>query len=332
MRVPHSPPKDQAMHQSPLVASGNALPTFIGALAEPDAFTAMLDQLAEGVYIVDRQRTIRFWNSGCERISGYPAEAVVGHHCFDNILRHVDEDGTRLCFGLCPLAATMRDEEPRTARVWLHHREGHRVPVLVRTAPIHDEAANVIGAIEFFTDESTLAATEDRVKELEGLALSDPLTGLPNRRFLDVALPARLSEMRRYGATAGLIFADIDHFKRVNDEHGHELGDKVLKMVALTLAGNLRASDVACRFGGEEFVILLPHAEASDVEAIGARLGTLVRTSSIETGAGTPLAVTVSFGATVSRFRDSPAAILERADELLYRSKAEGRDRVTFAA
>ena len=104
------------------------LSTLVGALSQPDAFRGMLDGLADGVYLVDRRRTILFWNKASERISGYAASEVVGRHCFDNILRHVDATGTRLCFGLCPLAHTMRDGEPRAADNWLHQRLGTESP------------------------------------------------------------------------------------------------------------------------------------------------------------------------------------------------------------
>ncbi len=109
---------------------------------------------------------------------------MVGHHCFDNILRHIDADGNRVCFGLCPLAHTMADGESRQTRVWLHHKLGHRVAVRVAVNAIRDHDGKVIGGIETFTDDSALAATQERVAELEHLAMVDQLTEVPNRRFL----------------------------------------------------------------------------------------------------------------------------------------------------
>jgi diguanylate cyclase (GGDEF)-like protein/PAS domain S-box-containing protein len=305
------------------------LPDVVTALAQPDAFREMLDGLADGVYLVDRKRTILFWNRASERISGFPAAEVIGRHCFDNILRHVDEHGNRLCFGLCPLAHTMRDGEPREADVWLHHKDGHRVPVAVRTTPIRDAEHTIIGAIEFFTDSSRLADTEGRITELEAMALADPLTGIPNRRFLDVALNGRLNEVRRHGRSLGVVFADIDRFKRVNDTYGHDIGDKVLRMIASTLAGNLRTSDLVTRFGGEEFVLLLPDADPASLPALCERLSMLVRTSSIDLDGGEEVTVTISMGATLATAKDDAEGLLHRADQLLYRSKRDGRDRVT---
>ena len=93
----------------------------------------LLDSLFDGVYFVDLDRRITYWNAGAERISGYLRSEVVGSCCADNLLRHIDTEGHKLCQDGCPLAATMRDGKTRESSVYLHHKFGHRVPVLVRT-------------------------------------------------------------------------------------------------------------------------------------------------------------------------------------------------------
>jgi diguanylate cyclase (GGDEF)-like protein/PAS domain S-box-containing protein len=243
----------------PVPATWRAASEFDAALGEPDFFVELLDSLSDAVYLVDRDRTIRFWNRACEQITGYRAVEVVGHHCFEGILRHVDEHGRRLCFGPCPLALTIKDGTPRENRIWLHHKDGHRVEVQVGVRPVRDGRGQIIGAIETFTDESAVAATHARLAELEQLAMVDALTGVPNRRFLEMTLSSRLAELRRYAVPFVVAFADIDHFKRVNDDNGHDVGDEVLRMVAKTLSGNVRSSDTLARFGGEEFVLVLNH-------------------------------------------------------------------------
>jgi diguanylate cyclase (GGDEF)-like protein/PAS domain S-box-containing protein len=298
------------------------------ALGQPDFFREVLDGLSDAVYLVDRRRTIRFWNRACEQITGYASEEVVGRHCFDNILRHVDDEGHRLCVGLCPLAHTMRDGEPRRTRVWLHHKDGYRLPVHVGVNPIRDADGQIIGAIETFTDDSTLAASQERIGELEQLAMVDALTGVPNRRFLELTLSSRLAELRRGGAPFVVAFADVDHFKRINDVHGHDIGDRVLKMIATTLAADLRGSDTLSRFGGEEFVLLLHQAGTDASGLVCERLRSLVASSSLDVPDGS-VSVTASFGATLAEASDSPETVLHRADALLYQSKRDGRDRVT---
>ncbi len=310
-------------------AVAEEFPTLVGALSQPDAFRGMLDSLADGVYLVDRGRRILFWNDACERITGYAASEVVGHRCFENILRHVDCTGTRLCNGLCPLACTMRDGVPRSDDLWLHHKAGQRVPVSVRTTPIRDAGGEIIGAIEFFTDGSRLEASEEQIAKLRALALTDPLTSLPNRRYAELALSGRLAEVRRHNRCLGVVFADIDRFKTVNDTYGHDIGDDVLRMVATTLSQNVRQGDTATRFGGEEFVLLLPDATSAELRTLAERLCMLVRSSSIDLAPSGELSVTISMGATFATSHDDVAGLLHRADQLLYRSKRGGRDRVT---
>lgn len=300
----------------------------VGALAEPDAFRGMLDSLEDGVYLVDRRRRILFWNAAAERISGYEASEVVGRRCFENILRHIDCNGSRLCTGLCPLAYTMRDGVPRSGDIWLHHKAGQRVPVSVRVTPIRDGAGQVIGGMEFFTDRSRLVASEEQVSTLRALALNDPLTGLPNRRYFELELNSRLAAVRRHHHSLGLLFADIDRFKAINDTHGHDVGDMALKMVANTLAANLRTGDTVARYGGEEFAILLPLIDASAMTGLAERLRMLVRRCSIDLPAGGEVSVTLTIGATQATPDDDAAVLLRRVDEQLYRGKRAGRDRV----
>ncbi len=298
------------------------------ALSEPDYFLEVLDGLSDAVYLVDRRRTIMFWNRECERITGYSAAEVVGRHCFDNILRHIDENGQHLCFGSCPLAHTMKDGTPRHVRVWLHHKEGHRLAVRVGVNAVHDREGKIIGAIETFADDSALTATQEKVSELEHIAMVDALTGIPNRRFLDLTLSSRLAELRRHGSPFSVVFGDIDNFKRFNDEHGHDVGDRILRMVATTLSADLRGNDTVVRFGGEEFVMLLHHAAGPAPTAACERFRQLVAASSLDTDDG-HLRVTISLGATMAMPSDSPSSVLRRADKLLYQSKRSGRNRVS---
>ena len=301
---------------------------FGAALSDPESVLEVLDALSEAVYLVDRGRTIRFWNKACERITGFAASEVVGRNCYAGILQHIDDEGMPLCFRTCPLAHTMADGEPRRARVWLHHKRGHRLAVCIAVNPIRDRDGTVIGAIETFTDDSGLLATQQRIAELEHLAMADPLTQVPNRRFLDLTLPSRLNELRRHGVPFVLAFCDVDEFKSFNDENGHGVGDQVLRMVATTLAAEMRGSDTIVRYGGEEFVLLMHHATAERPDAGCERLRRLVAASSLDLS-DRRLSVTMSFGATLARRTDTPDLVMHRADHLLYRSKQAGRNVVT---
>lgn len=291
---------------------------------------SMLDQLEDGVYILDPQRRIRYWSAGAERITGFTAADVLGRSCADNVLKHVDGEGRCLCHEGCPLAAVMQDGQPRSADVYLHHKDGHRVPVHVFGEAIRDWQGRIIGSFETFSDITQSAAAIERICALEAEAYLDALTGVPNRRYFESALNTRFAELRRDKLHFGLIMIDVDHFKRFNDEHGHKIGDEVLTLVARTLAHACRVYDMVARWGGEEFTVLAGHGVAAEVLSLANRLRALVENSTLEHG-GRVLHVTISLGATLARAEDDAASLLTRADQLLYQSKANGRNRVTFA-
>ncbi len=292
-------------------------------------YKELMDQLYDGVYFVDRTRQILYWNSAAEKITGFPASEVLKKCCADNILRHVDAFGTGLCETACPLTEVMKDGVPRDAEVFLHHKDGHRIPVSLHTAPVLDAQGQIIGAVELFTDNTPKANILARIAELEELVMLDPLTMLGNRRFIEMNLRSRLDEMDRYGLSFGLLFLDIDHFKRINDRYGHDSGDKVLRMVANTLAVNSRPFDVFGRWGGEEFVGIVQHVDHQSLYDIAERLRSLVKASFVVED-DNKIQATVSVGACFARAGDTLETLIRRADELMYRSKTLGRDRVSM--
>lgn len=294
-----------------------------------ESYKKIIDELRDGLYIVDTNRRIVFWNHAAERISGYSAEEVVGKPCADNILCHVDDAGLNLCCSECPLATTIDSGAPHDAEVFLHHKNGHRVPVSVHVVPLTDEQGNVLGGVEMFSDSSYQAANEMRVRELEKLALLDGLTQIANRRYLDRELESRLEEMNRYDIPFGILFMDLDDFKTVNDRFGHETGDRVLQFVAGTLSANSRPFDLYGRWGGEEFVGIIRNVNAANLKHLGQRLRRLAEKSFVLVK-GEKLRVTISIGATMAVKKDTVHTLLQRADSLMYQSKAAGKNRLTI--
>ncbi len=292
-----------------------------------DFYRELLDTMSDGVYFVDRARRITYWSSGAERLTGYSAAEVVGSSCRDGLLNHVDEGGTELCGTGCPLEATIRDGRCRDAHVFLHHADGHRRPVWVRTAPMTGPDGTVVGAVEVFSDDSAMAAFRAETGRLRKLALTDQLTGLGNRRYLEAELGARLEQWRRHGLPFGLLIADVDLFKRVNDRYGHDVGDQTLAMVARTLSFGARGEEVVTRYGGEEFVVLLPQCDAGAIAATAERLRSLVEASRLVV-ARQVIEVTVSIGGAMATASDDAESLLRRADDLLYSAKEAGRNRV----
>ncbi len=291
-------------------------------------YRKVLDNLQEGVYCVDRDRTITFWSKSAERITGFSASEVIGTRCMDNILNHVDEKGQQLCRDACPLTQCLRKKKEQSSRMYLHHKNGHRIPVALHITPIFDNSGDLIGAVETFSDTSSQIAAIEKINELSEIALLDPVTRLGNRRSTESTISRRLEELRRYSWPFGLLFIDIDSFKMINDTFGHQTGDRALKMVGTTLRNSLRQFDFAGRWGGDEFVAILVNITADELKKIGERLRLLVSNSNVSRFRN-PLWVTVSIGATLARQEDTTTSLLKRADELMYQSKQAGKNRTT---
>jgi diguanylate cyclase (GGDEF)-like protein len=168
--------------------------------------------------------------------------------------------------------------------------------------------------------------------ELNLQAMRDPLTGLYNRRQLEESLHREVLRARRVGSPVGVMVIDVDHFKRVNDTLGHEVGDSALRGVAEVLASCVREEDIACRAGGEEFVIILPGTGKTALRSRAEAVRKTIEQASIPAGDGM-LKLTVSIGlASFPSFGDTGQSVLRVADVALYKAKAAGRNRVIMGS
>jgi diguanylate cyclase (GGDEF)-like protein len=177
--------------------------------------------------------------------------------------------------------------------------------------------------------------------ELEKKAFMDALTGLFNHRYLEEQLKHEVARAQRFGRSLSLLFVDCDHFKKLNDTHGHRTGDEALRRIATVLQGAVRAADVpirmevepfAARYGGEEFVVLLPETPAEGAKVVAERIRARIRETEFPGGETQPLGrVTVSIGVATLAHGEDAAALVERADRALYAAKTQGRDRIVVA-
>jgi diguanylate cyclase (GGDEF)-like protein/PAS domain S-box-containing protein len=316
-------------HMEALVAARARTAT--GASSDPvlssPLHKSIVDNLSDGVYYIDRERRINYWNHGAERLTGYSAADVIGRFCYDNILSHVDAEGRSLCHTACPLLKTMNDGRERQAILWLRHSNGHRLPVQVRTTPIHEDGpVKVVGGVQTFSDATGLVEAREEASRARRDALTDPLTGLPNRRLLDAVLASRHDELERHQVPFGFLMIDVDHFKLFNDEHGHDVGDRALRTVAATLKGGLRAGDTLVRWGGEEFAVVASHVTDDGIVRLADRLLLLIRATRVQTtGGGVP--IRVSLGGALALPGEPLEQLFVRADRALLAAKATGRDR-----
>ncbi len=246
------------------------------------------------------------------------------------LYRHVREawarDGTRIATR--SVIAIPFAMEPEEAGVFFLRRNVTEPPLTAADVEFADTVIRAaVSAIQRATlIESTIADN----RRLEQLAHTDPLTKALNRRALSERLGAEMERVRRYNTTMSLLLIDLDHFKLINDTHGHLAGDDVLVEVAGMLQRVVRAVDIVARYGGEEFVIVLPETGAPGAEAFAERLRELIEGHGFAVSRGRPIRLTTSIG--VSSFPgfgvESVEDLLANADQALYRAKTEGRNRV----
>jgi diguanylate cyclase (GGDEF)-like protein/PAS domain S-box-containing protein len=294
-----------------------------------ETFVYLLNNLADGVYFTDLEGRIIYWNKGAEQLSGYRESEVLGKMCRENILMHMDASGRVLCTSTCPLREAMQDGQPREADIYMHHKNGSRISIHLWTGPLRDSSGRIIGAVEAFSDNTAKTQMAEKLAQMEQLALLDPLTSLPNRRYLDSHIYSCLEEFRRGGWNFGILYMDVDDFKSINDRFGHEAGDLALKMVARTLDANSRYFDVVGRWGGEEFIAVIHHVNESSLTESAERLRMLVERSSLSDYGS--LHVTISIGGAPAGAGDTAETVLNRADANLYKAKQSGKNCVCIS-
>jgi two-component system cell cycle response regulator len=225
------------------------------------------------------------------------------------------------------LAIVERDDKPRSVKAL----EIGVNDILSRPVDPEELAARVKTLVRHKRYTDMLRNTLDHSLEL---AVTDTLTGLHNRRYMTTQAAALVQRAAMGGEPVAALLVDIDHFKRINDTFGHDVGDEVLKEFAVRLATNVRGIDLACRYGGEEFVVIMPDTALQDALRIAERLRRHVAGSPFKApGLADPLSVTISVGvACTDGASDTPDALLKRADEAVYEAKAHGRNQVVTRA
>jgi len=296
-------------------------------------FSQIVDTISLGILVIDPEGRVVAWNRWMENATGRAYPEVRGRSLyelfpelrgpvFQRNLRSVLQFGNFAYFSqrVHGYLLPMRPDPDSTA-AGAERMEQHCVMGPVREG---GKIVQVYLVIEDVTE------AVHREKLLAELAMKDVLTEAYNRRYFDRRLVEELDRCRRYGRSLGLVMLDLDHFKEVNDLHGHLFGDETLRRSVKAWASVLRSSDILARYGGEEFCVLLPETELPEASLLAERVRAATSASEIEYG-GRVARITASAGVAASRPGDGPDDILRRVDEALYRAKAGGRNRVEAA-
>lgn len=286
----------------------------------PIFYRTVLNNLKEGVYFVDTSRTITFWNTGAEKITGYSENEVLHKPCHWNLLMHTDGNGTNLCQGKCPLAKTLTDGMVREETLFLQHKAGYSVPVAVRILPMRNMSKQIVGAVEIFSDLTPSSEHGKKLKALATLAYFDLVTGLPNRRYMESRISTMLVEYKKNLSPFGLLLINILGFKTLNDKFGPEVGDQVLRSVARNIAAGVGPDDVVCRWDGTRFLVMTPNTKKTLLLLLAEKLRPIaLRAANME--GSDDVALKVSMAGVINRMDDTTATLQQRLASFLQDSE-----------
>ena len=282
---------------------------------DPALLSAIIDTVGDGIYCVDTERRIFFWNKAAERITGYTAEEMIGKQCFESKLDHIDKGGRPLCDLLCPLVGTIFDGKSRQEKVLLKHKDGHRVPVVVNTFPL-EESGVTIGAMEIFQDCLPPVYDGDFVQALAQSMMHDELTGLPNKTYLNNFISYKLRENKSFTHSFVLAFAAIENYRELERSCGVSEMQHIVKRIADKLKTRARRNDLIGRWNEDSFIGVFSGSGSEDEHVVGKKLLMWLEeiNSELPEGSG----VKVSVGVTSVRNDDTLDTIIERADKNMY--------------
>lgn len=273
----------------------------------------------------DRHWTMLFVSQGCARLTGYEPEDLINNRVASYASLMDEEDSERI---LAEVQAALDNDESFSLEYGLTRQDGSRIWVWERGRGVEEEDGTVVleGIVLDISDRKTLE------NELEEMATRDPLTGLFNRREMSRLLEEELDRARRYQRPMAVLWVDFDHFKDVNDTFGHAAGDSVLRSISRLLLGSVRSVDAIGRFGGEEFVIVLPEMDLEEARDTAERLRCKVAEKPQPLGNGQEVPLTISVGVAVYPDHGQTASTLcAAADKAMYLAKQRGRNCVAMA-
>ncbi|MEM8666726.1 MAG: diguanylate cyclase [Planctomycetota bacterium] len=287
-------------------------------------FEKLIGDLKDGVVFTDGEGTITHWNGVMEQLTGIASDAIVSQTWNNQCvrLREKDNESSESCLVYDCLASGAM-----IARRMLIEQPGEEpTPVHVQVSPVVGSTRGLHGTVIVIRDVSDEADMQEQLESLHHRSTRDPLTQVANRAWFDETLEQHVESASEGDTAFSLIICDIDHFKRVNDVHGHPAGDEALVSFASILNTHSREGDLVARYGGEEFLLLTPNCDNATAAKRAETIRKALESTPLKSIGGE--SVTASFGVTEYQSGDTPETIVARADRALLRAKDNGRNRV----
>ena len=297
-------------------------------IGDPEIFQAVLESLQTGVYIVDRNRRIRFWNDGAEQITGYLRQDVVGRFLRDHLLATGDDVKDFAADPDDPVNMAFRDGKPSTVEVSILHKDGYRVPIVLRTMPIRNGRGAVIGAAESFEKNRSASEWTRRQSARADFGCLDALTGVAARSYMETQIRENLTTFVEHNIPFGILLVEVDHLDRFRASRGPGVVPTILRVVAQSMENCVRPTDLVGCWGENQFIAILLECKETEVALVGERLRRIVARAEIEWW-GDKFSVTSPVGGAGCRRGDTVELLVPRAAASLHESIAKGGNCVT---
>ncbi|MFG0262174.1 MAG: diguanylate cyclase domain-containing protein [Novipirellula sp. JB048] len=286
---------------------------------------SLVNKSKDAVVFTDSEGTVTRWNDAMQRLTGISSDAMQGKAWSSETIR-LREMETSRHDETCVVTQCLRSSSPIQRNMVLEQPGGEVTPVHLQVTPVSGDRPGCLGVVIVIRDVSDEANMLERLDSLHQKVTRDPLTGIANRAYFDEQLTLLTERAKSGGPTFSLIICDIDHFKRVNDVHGHPAGDEALIRFASILENHSRDGDLVARYGGEEFLLIANDCDnATTTKRAEVIRAALERTPLQSLGNET---ITASFGVTEYQAGDTAETILARSDRALLKAKDNGRNRV----
>lgn len=285
-------------------------------IEDNEFYWKLLDTMKDGVYFANKKRRITYWNKAAEELTGYRSGEILGRGCCENFLIHIDFEGNTLCENKCPMTQAMEIGKTVEHKLFLQHKDGHRLPVTVRVNPVRNKKGEVIGAVQIFSDRSVKELLMDRIQRLEKAGYIDPLTRIPNQKYIELHLKTRFWVMNQSSISFGILYMKIDQIEEIKRNYGPKTVEQVMKNTARTFADNMTPLDLIGCWEGEGFIGVFRNIDKDELNKIAKMYRVLVGKTSFFVDKE-PLTITISTAPVLAEQKYNEKTIVEKAKKAL---------------
>ena len=277
---------------------------------------SILESLPAGLCVVDMQKRVVFWSEGAERITGYLRHEVVGRDCLSNILPHCDKIKSQPCPANCPIDSAIRTAQPVEGTGFIHHKDGHRMQLLITAVPIHNAHGSIIGVAKSFDDQRLPVDPEHREETLKLSGLVDEVTGLPNHAMMRSRLRESMATFAELHVPFAIVHIRVDGLEHFRSNFGQRAAVSILRAITQTLVSALWKTDLVGHWADDRLLVILNGCTENAVQSVCLRLSSLLADEGIEWW-GEIRSLVVSLGHASARLEDSVDLLLLRAEHSL---------------